>query len=261
MPTSVHHSRSRIIGLTGPGRYTTMTAAHVAEFIRRFLLHVAAEGLPSHPPLRIVGRKSHQGRARSRRARKLIDLAAPAPPLRADDERMPGTRRHRSTTDKRRSIPCSVLRWPHGSSIEYVRRRPTPRQRPSVHADRKSGSIHHDGGHRRSHTSLPHGCEALAHAPQRCRSPSSRRIIPTTGHEARTLALQAQHIECRSRPRSGRKHHPGQRCAPHKVARYTAWRHATIPIAPAAPLPTNPRAFFPWRLSDAGPDLRPRPGQ
>ena len=37
----------------GPGRYKTMTVAP-GEFIRRFMLHVLAEGVPSHPPTNTV---------------------------------------------------------------------------------------------------------------------------------------------------------------------------------------------------------------
>ena len=110
----------------GPGRYKTMTVAP-GEFIRRFMLHVLPKGFHRirHYGLLASSRAKADTIAR---ARKLIDLAAPAHPLRptTKDEAPAGT----DATDKRvHPCPCCGGRM---VIIETFAAGTTPRHRPSV---------------------------------------------------------------------------------------------------------------------------------
>ncbi|MFZ0850673.1 MAG: transposase, partial [Hyphomicrobiaceae bacterium] len=110
----------------GPGRYKTMTVAP-GEFIRRFMLHVLPKGFHRIRHYGLLARSRTKADTIAR-ARKLIDLAAPAPPLRptTKDEAPAGT----DTTDKRvHPCPCCGGRM---VIIETFAAGTTPRHRPSV---------------------------------------------------------------------------------------------------------------------------------
>ena len=110
----------------GPGRYKTMTVAP-GEFIRRFMLHVLPKGFHRirHYGLLASSRTKADTIAR---ARKLIELAAPAQPLRptTKDEAPAGT----DATDKPvHPCPCCGGRM---VIIETFQAGTTPRHRPSL---------------------------------------------------------------------------------------------------------------------------------
>ena len=83
--------------------------------------------------------------------------------------------------------------------------------------------------------SLPH-VEVLAHTQQRSRL---ARVSINNNAKTEPSPARSTHL-CRSSTCSGRKHHPRQRCAPHKlpVAPIAA---SQIPIAPADPGAPSPR--------------------
>src|SRR5271170_755915 len=88
--------------IEGPGRYKTMTLA-TDEFIRRFLLHVGAQGLPSYPTLWAARQRqsSREHCARAQAARRSVS---------------PKTIRDARTSDRRTpraAASMPVLRRPH----------------------------------------------------------------------------------------------------------------------------------------------------
>ena len=108
----------------GQARYRTMTLAP-DEFIRRFLLHVLAERVPPHPPLRAARHRRLQGQHIAR-AREL--LAAPMPstatPVQHDDAG--------ATDTVAGAIGCHVPRCGGRMTIvETFERGGTPRGPPS----------------------------------------------------------------------------------------------------------------------------------
>jgi hypothetical protein len=113
----------------GQARYRTMTLAP-DEFIRRFLLHVLPEGVPSHPPLRIARQRHLQGqhRARQRTDRRASGSGGSAGTTR----RGPGRQRR-----SRPSPAMPLLRRPHDHRRELWARRRTPR--PAIARSRGHG--------------------------------------------------------------------------------------------------------------------------
>jgi hypothetical protein len=123
--------------IQGSGRYTTMTL-NLAEFIRRFLLHVLPKRLPPHPPLR----PSRQRRPRGEPGQ------GPQAARRAHARGRKQGARHARRRGRYACHPVSVLWRPHDRSRDLPGRMPA---RPRAdHQDRHvmmlAASNHRDVG-------------------------------------------------------------------------------------------------------------------